>query len=249
MIQLSSPILYAHRGASAYAPENTLAAFQLAAEHFSDAIELDAKLSSDGVVVVMHDSTVKRTTGGEGKVSQKTLAELKAYDAGSWFSEQYAGERVPTLDEVFESMGRRLLINVELTNYATPNDALVDKVVERVRKHRLEDWVIFSSFHPVNLLKARRLLPEVPVAILALEGKAGALSRSAVGRWISPHFIHPYVSDVNHRWLEKQHANGRKVNVWTVNDPNQMRSLFRWGVDGIFTDDPRLARTILEEGA
>jgi glycerophosphoryl diester phosphodiesterase len=249
MIQLASPILFAHRGASAHAPENTLAAFQLAAEHFADAIELDAKLSSDGVVVVMHDATVKRTTGGDGRVSHKTLAQLKAYDAGSWFSAQYAGERIPTLDEVFEHMGRRLLINVELTNYTSPNDALVDGVVELVRKHQLEEWVIFSSFHPVNLLKARRLLPEVPVAVLALEGKAGALSRSRVGRWISPHFIHPYVSDVNHDWLEKQHAYGRKVNVWTVNNPDQMRSLFRWGVDGIFTDDPRLARTILEEGA
>jgi glycerophosphoryl diester phosphodiesterase len=249
MMQPSAPFLYAHRGASAHAPENTLAAFQLALEQNADGIELDAKLSSDGVVIVMHDATVNRTTGGEGKVSQKTLSELKAYDAGSWFSEQYAGEPVPTLAEVFESVGGRLRINVELTNYATPNDALVDRVIELIRKYQLEESVIFSSFHPINLFKARRLLPEVPAALLALDGKAGFLARSFVGRWISPNIIHPYLTDINQEWLRKQHANGRKVNVWTVNEPEDMRKLFRWGVDGIFTDDPRLARQILEEGA
>jgi glycerophosphoryl diester phosphodiesterase len=164
----------------------------LALEQNADGIELDAKLSADGVVIVMHDATVNRTTGGVGKVSQKTLSELKAYDAGSWFSEQYAGEPVPTLAEVFESVGGRIRINVELTNYATPNDALVDRVIELVRKYQLEESVIFSSFHPVNLLKARRLLPEVPAALLALDGKAGFLARSFLGRWISPNIIHPY---------------------------------------------------------
>jgi glycerophosphoryl diester phosphodiesterase len=248
-MQPFAPFLYAHRGASAHAPENTLAAFQLALEQNADGIELDAKLSADGVVVVMHDATVNRTTGGMGKVNQKTLSELRAYDAGSWFSEQYAGETVPTLAEVFEKLGGRLWINVELTNYATPNDTLVDRVIALVRQYQLEESVIFSSFHPINLLKARRLLPKVPVALLALNGKAGFLARSFVGHWISPNIIHPYLTDINQEWIRKQHEYGRKVNVWTVNEPDDMRKLFRWSVDGIITDDPRLARQILEEGA
>ncbi|HSV85201.1 MAG TPA: glycerophosphodiester phosphodiesterase, partial [Levilinea sp.] len=135
----------------------------------------------------------------------------------------------------------------ELTNYATPYDDLVQQVVNRVRRHRLQDKVLLSSFHPANLVKARRLMPEVPVAILALKGTAGAVARSFVGRWLSPEYVHPYYSDVNERWMQRQHALSRKVNVWTVNQPVDISALLRWGVDGIITDDPRLARQIMEE--
>jgi glycerophosphoryl diester phosphodiesterase len=247
MIPSAVPVIYAHRGASAYAPENTLAAFKLALQQGADAIELDAKLSVDGEVVVFHDQTIDRTTNGTGKLAEKTLSELKALDAGAWYSMEFTGERIPTLDEVFEQVGRRLFINVELTNYATPNDDLVQKVIELVRKHHLEEGVLFSSFHPVNLIKARRLLPGVPVGILAMEGGPGALARSFVGRWVAPAFVHPYLTDVTDRWIQRQHEAGRKVNVWTVNDPNDLRALLRWGADGIITDDPRLARQILLE--
>jgi len=246
MIQSALPLIYAHRGACAYAPENTLAAFRLAVQHCADAVELDAKLTADGEVVVFHDQILDRTTDGSGRLADKTLTELKKLDAGAWFSAQFAGEPIPTLDEVFEAVAAHLRINVELTNYATPNDNLVARVVDLVRRRSLQDKVLFSSFHPLNLIKAKRLLPEVPVAILALKGKAGALARSFVGRWISPDYIHPYYSDVNALWIERQHALGRKVNVWTVNAPEDIRNLIRWDVDGIITDDPRLARQIME---
>jgi glycerophosphoryl diester phosphodiesterase len=247
MIRFSGPTIYAHRGASAYAPENTMAAFQLAVQHQADAIELDVKLSADHQLVVFHDASLKRTTGAEGKVSEKTLAELKTLDAGSWFSGEYAGEAIPTLDEVFESLGRHLFINIELTNYFTPADSLVEKVVERVRKHKLEDFVLFSSFLPTNVHKARRLLPEVPAALIALPGFPGLVSRSRIGRWFSPHYINPHYTDVDQEWIGRQHRYGRRVLVWTVNEPDAMRRLFKWGVDGIITDDPRLARQVLEE--
>jgi glycerophosphoryl diester phosphodiesterase len=246
MISPKAPVIYAHRGACACAPENTLAAFELAVQHGADAIELDAKLTVDGAVVVFHDQTIDRTTDGKGRLVDETLAELKKLDAGSWFAPQFAGEPIPTLDEVFELVGGSLGINVELTNYATPNDNLVQQVVNCVIRHRLQEKVLFSSFHPVNLVKARRLLPEVPVAILALAGTPGALARSFVGRWVSPEYVHPYFSDVNERWLQRQHALRRKVNVWTVNQPEMIRALAGWGVDGIITDDPRLARQVLE---
>jgi glycerophosphoryl diester phosphodiesterase len=247
MIRLPDIAIYAHRGASAYAPENTLSAFRMAVDHGADAIELDAKLSADGHVIVFHDQTVNRTTGGEGKITQQTLGEIKAYDAGSWFSSQFTSERIPTLDEVFQHVGQKLLVNVELTNYATPNDDLVEKVMESVRIHNMQERVLFSSFHPVTLLKARRLMPEIPAAILATPGWTGALSRSWLGRLMSSEFVHPYLTDVDQAFIDRQHALGRKVNVWTVNDPEDMRRLVRWGVDGIITDDPRLARQVLEE--
>src|SRR5512132_864966 len=117
---LPQPVLFAHRGASAHAPENTLAAFELALAHQADAIELDVKLTADGHVVVIHDPTVDRTTGSQGRVKDLSLAQIRALEAGSFFSEKYRGEKIPTLEEVFESLGKRIFINVELTNYNTP---------------------------------------------------------------------------------------------------------------------------------
>jgi len=119
-----TPAVIGHRGASAAAPENTLAAFNLAVLLGADAVELDAKLSKDDVPVVMHDPTVDRTTDGRGRVADLTLADLKKLDAGSWKDAKYTGERAPTLAEVFEAVGSRLWINVELTNYTTRGDGL-----------------------------------------------------------------------------------------------------------------------------
>ena len=124
------PMVSAHRGACKYAPENTIASFDLAVEQGADAIELDAKLSADGKVMVIHDQTVDRTTNGKGKVNQLTHQELKQLDAGSFFDPRFSGERIPTLDEVFESVGRKIFINVELTNYASRHDELVPLVDE-----------------------------------------------------------------------------------------------------------------------
>jgi len=245
---LSTPILFAHRGASAHAPENTLASFRLALEQKAEAIELDAKLTSDGVVVVIHDSTVNRTTNGKGKVREIPLTVLRTLDAGSFFSPAFSGERIPTLEEVFEELGGKLYINVELTNYTSPGDGLVKKVVNLVKKHNLEYRVLFSSFNPLNLLQARQLLPQTPVGLLTQAGIEGFLGRSWFGRRIAPKMIHPYLSDTTADFIRRQHTLRRRVHVWTVNDPAEMRRLFAAGVDGIFTDDPLLARQVLEAG-
>lgn len=247
LYSLPQPILFAHRGASAHAPENTLAAFYLAVEQKADAIELDAKLSADGEVVVIHDPTLDRTTGTPEKVNQMTLAELKALDAGIFFSEKYQGEKIPALGEVFEAVGKEVLINVELTNYSSPGDGLPEKVAQLVKKHGMEERVLFSSFNPLNLRVARKILPGVPVGILALEGAAGSLSRSWLGSWFAPDIVHPYLTDATEEFIQKQHHRGRRVHVWTVNDPSQMQALFDRKVDGIFTDDPMLARKVLAQ--
>jgi glycerophosphoryl diester phosphodiesterase len=235
----SLPIILAHRGSSAYAPENTLAAFELAVQQGAQAIELDAKLSADGHVIVIHDQSVDRTTDGAGKVAEMTLSAMREMDAGSSFSEKFRGERIPNLDEVFEAVGKRILINVELTNYTTPFDVLVPKVVELVRRHALEKRVLFSSFFPYNLRRARRLLPEVPRGLLTWAGWMGAWWRTF--SWLAPYqALHPYTTSVNARLVQRFHAAGRRVHAWTVNDEVEMRRLFALGVDGIFTDDPLL---------
>jgi hypothetical protein len=139
---LARPVIFAHRGASAYAPENTIAAFELALAQQADAIELDVKLSADGYVIVHHDATVDRTTNGKGRVKDLTLDELKKLDAGSFFSETFKGQTVPTLEEVFEAVGMHTFINVELTNYNTPRDHLVETVCMLVKKHEMQKHVI-----------------------------------------------------------------------------------------------------------
>ncbi len=247
LTKFSQPIIFAHRGASAFAPENTLASFELAVEHGADAIELDVKLSADQQVVVIHDQTVNRTTNGKGRVNQLTLDELKKLDAGAFFSPEYKGETIPTLSEVIEKIAGRLYINIELTNYATPFDNLTQKVAEIVLSHHQEENILFSSFNLITLTKIKRLLPQVPAALLALPGIPGAFARSAIGRWFSPDIIHPYLKDINPAFMKKQHRLNRRTHVWTVNKPEQLKRLFSLEVEGVFTDDPRLAHQILEE--
>jgi glycerophosphoryl diester phosphodiesterase len=245
--QFSKPMIFAHRGACALAPENTLPSFELALAHQADAIELDAKLSKDGSVMVIHDQTVDRTTEGSGKVNQLSLTELKSLDAGTFFGKEFTGVKIPTLDEVFESIGHKLFVNVELTNYKSSDDALVEKVVEVVKRHNMQERVLFSSFLPKNLVKSRSLLSQTPVALLCLPGVMGIYSRSVFCRHYSPFIIHPYLSDVNRRYVELEHKAGRRVNVWTVNAEIEIWRLKNDGVDGLFTDNPLNTRKILEK--
>jgi len=243
---LTMPLIIAHRGASVKAPENTLAAFELAFEMGADGIELDVMLSKDEQLVVIHDDTVDRTTNGSGRVSDFPLNILQGLDAGSVFSTAFRGERLPSLVEVFEHFGGKMLINVELKNYATPFDGLTDKVVNLIQKYKLLNSVLLSSFNPLNLRRTKRRLPEVRLGLLALSGKAGALSRGAFGRIFPYDALHPYYSDVNETLVNKIHSLGRQVNVWTVDEPEELLRLYQLGVDGIITNDPQAARKVIE---
>jgi glycerophosphoryl diester phosphodiesterase len=242
------PLVFAHRGASAHAPENTLAAFELALAHGANGVELDVKLSADGEVVVIHDATIDRTTGEKGHVSKLTLAALRELDAGSFFSEEFRGEKIPTLAEVFETIGRRTLINVELTNYSTRNDGLANKVCDLVKRFGLEERILFSSFLSSNLKRTRGLLPDVPRGLLALGGWMGWWARSFGFNFGDYQALHPNLDDVTPQQVARVHRLKRRVYVWTVNATDDMRRLLSWGVDGIFTDDPKLATEVFAEG-
>lgn len=238
---LPQPIIFAHRGASAHAPENTLAAFELALEQGADGIELDVKLSADGKVMVIHDPTVDRTTGAHGRVKDMSLAELRSLDAGNSFSTKYRSENIPTLEEVFEAVGKRTFINVELTNYTTPRDHLVESVCILVKKFGLQKRVLFSSFLPLNLSSAHSYLPDVPTGLLALNGFLGLWSRSfgfAFGRFDA---LHPNLKNVTQQQIYFVHRLKKRIHVWTVNAETDLRRMFKWGVDAVFTDDPQLA--------
>jgi glycerophosphoryl diester phosphodiesterase len=245
--KLPLPTLFAHRGASAHAPENTLAAFKLAVELGADAVELDAKLCGSGEVVVIHDQTVDRTTNGSGRVSKMGLTALKELDAGSFFDIKFQNERIPTLDEVFKAVGKRIFINVELTNYNSLRDSLPEVVAGLVKRHGLEDRVLFSSFNPLALKRMRLLLPEAPLGLLALPGRSGSWARSRLSTFFPYQALHPAQTDTNSELVKYVHKQGKRVYVYTVNDPDMMRHLFTLDVDGIFTDDLVLAQQIRYE--
>jgi glycerophosphoryl diester phosphodiesterase len=239
--------VFAHRGSSGYAPENTLAAFKLAIEQGADGIELDAKLTADGQVAVMHDLTVDRTTNGTGFVNAMTLPELKRLDAGSKFDPAFKSEPIPTLAEVFEAVGNRIVINVEVTNYAAPFDDLPDRIIAIISKYHLEDSVILSSFNLMALTRARALLPTIPAGLLTFKGFARPALSSRLIRF-GPNFgIHPNYEDVTPELVDAAHKTGCRMHTFTVNQPEDMRQMFLAGVDGLFTRDPIHARNILAE--
>jgi glycerophosphoryl diester phosphodiesterase len=239
------PLNLAHRGASAYAPENTLAAFRLAADMGADGIELDAKLSRDGAMVVMHDATVDRTTNGSGRVSDLTLAQLQRLDAGSKFGAQFAGERIPTLDEVIDAVGDRLLINVELTNYTSRGDGLELRVVELIERRGLVERMMVSSFNPFALRNVKRAAPHVVCGLLYAPDMPIYLRRA----WLAPlvpglEAHHPRHSMIDAALVRRAHSRGQKVNTWTVNDAADMRRMIDVRVDAIMTDRPDVLRGI-----
>jgi glycerophosphoryl diester phosphodiesterase len=242
--KLQSPIIFGHRGASKYAPENTVAAFELALKQGAEAFELDTMLSADGIPVVIHDRTVDRTTDDSGKMDQISAKKLRNMDAGSTFSTKYSNERIPLLEEVFTTFKNRALINVELKNYHNLSDALPEKVAEIANRIDVIEQLLFSSFFPSNLKRIKRLIPGVSVALLCSRGAIGYLPRSKVFLSVSPNYIHPHYKDITKSFIEKQHHMYRKVNVWTVNHQTDMIRLINQGVDGIITDDPKLALKI-----
>ena len=241
---LPQPIVFAHRGASASAPENTMAAFQLALEQGAPAIEFDVKLSADGHVVVIHDQTVNRTTNASGNVAKLPLESLRELDAGSWFGAAFRGEKIPTLHEVFAAFGQTLLLNIELTNYATPFDRLVPTVADLIQKYGVARNILFSSFYPHNLMRAARLLPAIPRAQLIWPGRAGWWQRTW-GRVINIQAEHPWKGDITAETIHTAHQRGRRIHAWTVNQPDELRRLKTLGVDGFFTDDPLKALKIV----
>lgn len=237
----------AHRGASAVAPPNTLAAFRRAAELGADGVELDVHLSADGIPVVIHDFTVDATTDGTGRVQDLPLAALKELDAGSRFDPAFVGERIPTLEEVFAEVGGRLLINVELKSMPG-NDypGLEETVAALIRRHGLAERVLVSSFHPLALRRFRRAMPEVPVGFLYETAPLSRLARflAALLPGLRPEAVHPWWGMITPAVVRQAHARRRRVVAWTVDDPEAMARLVEWGVDAVITNYPdRMGRS------
>ncbi len=236
------PLIIGHRGASAHAPENTLAAFTLAMAQGADGIELDVKRCASGEVVVMHDETVDRTTNGTGKVQNLTLDQLHKLDAGD-------GEQVPTLDAVLEvtaTSPRPFLVNIEVTNYTTPKDGLERLVVEVVKRHHCAERVLFSSFNPLTVRALSQLMPQVPRGILYHYEMPIYIRQVWLAPFVPHEFRHPDHSYITPEFVAKLNAQGKRVNTWTVNEPQDIARVAQAGVAGIIGDSPLTMRNVLE---
>ena len=238
-----TPLIFGHRGASAYAPENTLAAFRLALEQGADGVELDVTLSADGVPVVIHDDTLDRTTTGKGPVSRMTLADLKTLEAGypAKFGGQFAGQRIPTLSEVFEACGKRPIINIELKRDRSPGRQLARRVVDLIHAHGRQGRVIISSFQLSSLGRVKALDPELPVALLYMLPVLGPRLAKCLARRLPHEAHHPAARALTAADIVWCHQQGLRVNAWTLDDEPGLRRLALDGVDGLITNRPDLA--------
>lgn len=231
-----TPLIIGHRGASADAPENTLAAFALAVAQGADGVELDVQLSADGQPVIIHDGTIDRVTNGAGRVSALTLAQLQAYALRD-------GERIPTLAQLFALLGTQTLYNVELKDMSQRDRGLETAVAACVREFGLNERVLISSFNPFAVRRARRCFdPGVPLALIRQPGLQSQAYRLVRGTQAD----HPHHSLVDEAYMGWARARGYRVHVWTVDDPQIARRLVKLGVHGIITNAPRRLRDYLE---
>lgn len=226
--------LWAHRGASSAAPENTLAAFKLAEEQGADGLEFDIQLSADGVPFVIHDETLQRTTNGQGRVDRLPARELMKLDAGGWYSEKFLGEPLPTLETVLDWSGERLRLNLEIKHPRA--DVAVLKLLDRFPKAR----VLVSSFDHALLERMRNLRDDLPLGFLNdSRFWRRALARAVRNRAFS---FHPRVGQVSRPLMQACRRQGLEVHVWTVDDPTEALRLRRLGVSGIFSNRPEVLR-------
>lgn len=232
------PLVLGHRGARAYAPMNTLPGFECAAEQGADGIELDIHLSKDGEIVVIHDFTVDATTNGTGNVADLTLAQLKELDAGSWFGTEFAGAQIPTLDEVFEWVAQRFLVNVEIKSQAARTDGIEQKLAEKIKRHAMQAHVIVSSFNPLALRRFGVCGRELGVPIGFLHAPEMPFYVPWLLTGLTYQARHPHFSQVNRRYMDWANRHDYRVNVWTVNDPQVACVLRDLGVNAIITDQP-----------
>lgn len=229
-------LVFGHRGACGHAPMNTLPSFQKVVELGADGTEFDVRLTRDGHMVILHDPTVDDTTDGSGAVSQMTLAEIRELDAGAWFDGEFRGTRIPTLDEVLETLGKSILINIEIKSEVYHPDGVEAKVADAIHRHKIDDLTIVSSFNPLVLRRFHQAAPHIPIGFLHHPAEPFFLADFMRGL---PHAArNPHFSEVNPVYMRWAKAHGYHVNTYTVNNPELGLRLRDLGVSSIISDVP-----------
>ena len=237
--------IFAHRGASAYAPENTLEAFRLAMEQGADGIELDVQMTKDGELVVIHDETIDRVSNGNGAVRDYTLEELKQFSVSNHV-EQYPDVKIPTLREVLELVKPGTMeINIELKTGIYWYPQIEQKVLELVKEEGMEERIIYSSFNHYSVQKIRELSPEAETAYLIGDVMLDVAdyTRNTGIKGLHPALFHVKMAD----FLKEYKESGIALRVWTVNDKDQIRWLIDEGVDAVITNYPDTALSVRKQ--
>lgn len=234
-----NPTVMAHRGLSADAPENTLYAFSDAISVGADFIELDVQQTRDGVLVVMHDSNLKRTTGVNKNIWDVDYADIQNLDAGSWFDPAYANARIPTLEETLQFVDKRARLNIEIKPTKHGSDTLEQDVAELITQYQYTDACYVTSFSYGSLKKVKEVNPEI---------HTGYLMSVAYGQFYSLKYADAFSLNkvfVTSQVVNAAHQQGKQIFAWTVNSMSEVRSLCNLHVDSIITDDPVMVQNVI----
>lgn len=234
-----NPTVMAHRGLSADAPENTLYAFSDAILVGADFIELDVQQTRDGVLVVMHDSNLKRTTGVNKDIWDVDYADIQNLDAGSWFDPAYANARIPTLEETLQFVDKRAKLNIEIKPTKHGSDTLEQDVAELITRYQYTDACYVTSFSYGSLKKVKEANPEI---------RTGYLMSVAYGQFYSLKYADAFSLNkvfVTSQVVNAAHQQGKQIFAWTVNGMSEVRSLCNLHVDSIITDDPVMVQNVI----
>ena len=243
----ANTMLTGHRGAASFAPENTLASIRKALEFKAPRIEIDVQQTADSVVVALHDNTLDRTTNLSGAIDAISYPELEKADAGSWFSDEFKGERVPTLRQILDLINGRSTLVIEIKEGGERYPQIEENVLNLIREFKAEKWVIIHSFNDLPLFKLQKLAPDLEYHKLFV-GKLPLLPvyndigfhRNALERYPFVTEFSFYYKFINSRIVAEAHKLGKRVNVWTVDDSTEMRKMVDIGVDGIITNNPQV---------
>ncbi len=239
----TKPLVWAHRGASGYAPENTLAAFQKAVDLGADGVELDIQLTKDDQIVVIHDETIDRTSDGKGWVKDYTLEELRAFNYNRTKPE-YEHADIPTMREVFEHLKPTgLFINIEIKTGVVFYEKIEEKILALTKEMGMEDRVCYSSFNHYTVTRIHELKPDAEVGFLYADGP---IDMPSYGARHGVNALHPALYNLQYDGFVKEcKEKGLKLNVWTVNERPYMEMCCQYGVDAIITNYPDIAKEVV----
>lgn len=230
----------AHRGASGLAPENSMASVVLAMKIGANFSEIDVQETADGQLILLHDNSLKRTTNRGGNIWDLKLSDLQGVDAGSWFSPQFAGEPVPTFEQIIDAVMDKMKLNIELKMNGH-QQKLAERVVDLIQRKNFISQCIVTSFDREEIRKVKNLNPAIKTGYIFSKMPeedlwAGEFDLISVGRKL-----------VTAELIQNAHEAGKEVHVWTVNKEEEMRKLIDLGVDNIITNYPDVLKKVLEE--
>jgi glycerophosphoryl diester phosphodiesterase len=240
----------AHRGASAYYPENTIESFQGAISMGADMIELDVQLTRDGEVVVFHDEKLTRCTNGKGRIAEYNLVELKKLDAGSWFGKEYRGVKIPTLEEALSLCRNKVAVNIEIKTEAVDENirnGIEEKSLNIVERRGMREHIVFSSFDPRAIGHLKEIDRTVAAAVLFEKEYYGSKLPSEIIELLGADAFNCSQNELSKKWLMNLKLNNIPVNIYTVNDKKNMRRFLELGVSGIFTNKPDILKAVLAD--